>query len=119
MALSQHPIDHAQKRARSTNGLCGLGVRKLSARSSLHQAPLSFFHAVSRVPPRNLLKKVKFIIRREELGRLPDTEAGLLHYSTPHSQRLLFRSVRVCDGFVVDPGLPSRVLLNQTLQDDH
>jgi hypothetical protein len=52
-------MDHAQKRARSTNGLCGLGVRKLSARSSLHQVPLSFFHAVSRVPPRNLLEKVK------------------------------------------------------------
>src|SRR5215831_6112639 len=33
MPLSQHPTDHAQKRARSTNGLCGLGVRKLSARS--------------------------------------------------------------------------------------
>jgi hypothetical protein len=59
MPLSQHPTDHAQKRARSTNGLCGLGVRKLSARSSLHQLALSFFHAVSRVPPRNLLKKVK------------------------------------------------------------
>ena len=59
MPLSQHPTDHAQKRARSTNGLCGLGVRKLSARSSLHQAPLSFFHAVSRGPPRDLLEKVK------------------------------------------------------------
>jgi hypothetical protein len=65
MPLSQHPTDHAQKRARSTNGLCGLGVRKLSARSSLHQLALSFFHAVSRVPPRNLLKKVKIEIRRE------------------------------------------------------
>jgi hypothetical protein len=64
MPLSQHPIDHAQKRARSTNGLCGLGVRKLSACFSLLQPPLSFFHAVSRVPPRNLLKKVKIAGRR-------------------------------------------------------
>jgi hypothetical protein len=84
MPLSQHPTDHAQKRARSTNGLCGLGVRKLSARSSLHQLALSFFHAVSHVPPRNLLKKENFAIRREELGRLADVEAGFLHYSPPH-----------------------------------
>jgi hypothetical protein len=76
-------MDHAQKRARSTNGLCGLGVRKLSARSSLHQAPLSFFHAVSRVPPRILLTKAKFAIPWEGLGCLANSETGLSGYSTP------------------------------------
>jgi hypothetical protein len=47
---------------------CAVWVRKLSACSSLHQLALSFFHAVSRVPPRNLLKKVKIAVRRGELG---------------------------------------------------
>src|SRR6516162_9757790 len=89
MALSQHPIDHAQKRARSTNDLGGLGVRQLSACSSLHQAPLSFFHAVSRVPPRNLLKKrILWITAEPGVGKsalaawlgeqLPETSA--FHY---------------------------------------
>ena len=76
MVLSQHPMDHAQKRARSTNGLGGLGVRKLSACSSLHQARLSFFHAVSRVLPRNLLKKVKMATSARFKGRLIGERQG-------------------------------------------
>jgi hypothetical protein len=63
-------MDHAQKRARSTNGLGGLGVRQLSARSSLHQIVFSFFHAVSRVPPPNLLKKVKIAASAGLKGQL-------------------------------------------------
>ncbi len=88
MPVSQHPTDHAQKQARSTNGLCGLGVRKLSARSSLHQAPLSFFHALLRVPPHNLLKKVK-------IAASAGFRDGLVPKVKPHE----LNQTRSIDGF--------------------
>jgi hypothetical protein len=51
MVLSQHPMDHARKRARGTNAKFGLGPRV----RSVYLSRSGFFHGVSRVRPRNLL----------------------------------------------------------------